>query len=69
MTTQNWPQLNTISPAYQLIKERGLAKHLEELQAYGLTVIPPEKNRRSHHSRARPGSDPQTYRGPNGRQT
>ena len=43
MTTQNWPQLKTISPAYQLIKERGLAKHLEELQAYGLTVIPPEK--------------------------
>ena len=43
MTTQQWTQLKTISPAYQRIKERGLTEHLEELEAYGLTVIPPEK--------------------------
>ena len=43
MTTQNWPQLKTISPAYQMIKERGLSEHLEELHAYGLTVILPEE--------------------------
>ena len=43
MTTQNWTKLKHIPPAYQVIKERGLAEHLEELDAYGLTVIPPEK--------------------------
>ena len=43
MTTQNWPQLKTISPAYQMIKERGLSEHLEELHAYGLTVLLPEE--------------------------
>ena len=43
MSTKHWPQLKTISPAYQRIKERGLQGHLEELESYGLTVIPPEK--------------------------
>ena len=43
MSTKNWSQLKTISPAYQRIKERGLLGHLEELESYGLTVIPPEK--------------------------
>ncbi len=43
MTTQIRTQLKTISLAYQRIKERGLTEHLEELEAYGLTVIPPEK--------------------------
>ena len=43
MTPQPWSQLQTVSPAYQRIKELGLLEHLEELEAYGLTVIPPEK--------------------------
>ena len=43
MTTQNWTKLKHIPSAYQVIKERGLAEHLEELDAYGLTVIPPDK--------------------------
>ena len=43
MTTQNWTQLKHISTAYHVIKVRGLTDHLEELYAYGLTVIPPEK--------------------------
>lgn len=43
MTSLQWPQSRTISPAYQWIMERGLSENLEELEAYGLTVIPPEK--------------------------
>ena len=43
MTTQNWTQLKHIPPAYHMLKEQGLTEHLEELDAYGLTVIPPEK--------------------------
>ena len=43
MSTKHWSQLKTVSPAYQRIKEQGLMKHLEELEAYGLAVIPPEK--------------------------
>ena len=43
MTTQNWTKLKNIPPAYHVIKEWGLTEHLEELDAYGLTVIPPEK--------------------------
>ena len=43
MSTLTWAELNTVSPAYKLIKERGLTKNLEELEAYGLTVISPEQ--------------------------
>ncbi len=34
---------STISPAYRTIRERGLEKNLEELEAYGLTVLTPEQ--------------------------
>jgi len=43
MGTTNWSELTTVSPAYRLIKERQLTGHLEELEAYGLTVITPEQ--------------------------
>ena len=40
-TTRDWASLKTVSPAYKLIQEHGLAQNLEELEAYGLTVITP----------------------------
>ena len=43
MATSQWAELATVSPAYGRIKERGLERNLEELEAYGLTVITPEQ--------------------------
>ena len=43
MGVTKWDQLNTVSSSYALIKERNLAKNLEELEAYGLTVIEPDQ--------------------------
>ena len=42
-TTRDWAELKTVSPAFKLIQERGLTRNLEELEAYGLTVITPEQ--------------------------
>tara|TARA_Y100001934_G_scaffold4584_2_gene6421 strand:+ start:1027 stop:2034 length:1008 start_codon:yes stop_codon:yes gene_type:complete len=43
MNTASWAELNTVSPAYKQIVDSGLTKNLEELEAYGLTVITPEQ--------------------------
>ena len=43
MGAAKWDELNTVSPSYALIKERNLEKNLEELEAYGLTVIRPDQ--------------------------
>ena len=44
MNTQGWKsQMKTMPSTYQVIKERGLTKNLEELDSYGLTVITPEQ--------------------------
>ena len=41
---QDWKnQATTMPSTYQVIRERGLSKNLEELDAYGLTVITPEQ--------------------------
>ena len=42
-TMRDWSTLQTVAPAYKLVQERGLAKNLEELEAFGLTVILPEQ--------------------------
>ena len=42
-TMRDWSTLETVAPAYKLVQERGLAKNLEELEAFGLTVILPEQ--------------------------
>ncbi len=39
----DWMNHKTVSPAYREICERGLTRNLEELEAYGLTVITPEQ--------------------------
>lgn len=39
----DWMNLNTVTPAYREICERGLERNLEELEAFGLTVITPEQ--------------------------
>ena len=42
--TQDWKnQATTMPSTYQVLRERGLIKNLEELDAYGLTVITPEQ--------------------------
>lgn len=44
MNTQGWKsQMKTMPSTYQVIKEHGLTKNLEELDSYGLTVITPEQ--------------------------
>ena len=43
LVSNDWTQSETVSPAYRLIKERGLTRNLEELEAYGLTVLTPEQ--------------------------
>ena len=42
MSSASWADLNTVSPAYKTLVGNGLAKNLEELEAYDLTVITPE---------------------------
>ena len=43
MDTNRWHGTSTMPPAYKVIKERGLEKHLTELEAYGLTILTPEQ--------------------------
>ena len=43
MSAASWAEAATIPAAYRTIRERGLEKNLEELEAYGLTVITPEQ--------------------------
>ncbi len=43
MNAASWAEAATIPPAYRFIRERGLEKNLEELEAYGLTVLTPEQ--------------------------
>ncbi len=43
MSSAAWANLNTVSPAYKTLVDLGLTKNLEELEAYGLTVITPEQ--------------------------
>jgi len=43
MSAASWAEAATIPAAYRMIRERGLEKNLEELEAYGLTVITPEQ--------------------------
>ncbi|MDE0349416.1 MAG: hypothetical protein OXM56_06895, partial [Gammaproteobacteria bacterium] len=43
MNAASWTEAATIPPAYKTIRERGLEKNLEELEAYGLTVLTPEQ--------------------------
>jgi ectoine hydroxylase-related dioxygenase (phytanoyl-CoA dioxygenase family) len=43
MTTLDWAERKTVSPSFRDIKQRGLTGNLEELEAYGLTVITPDQ--------------------------
>lgn len=38
-----WNERSTMPAAYKLIRELGLERNLEELEAYGLTVVTPEQ--------------------------
>lgn len=44
MNTQAWKnQMKTMPSTYKVIKELGLSKNLEELDSFGITVIPPDQ--------------------------
>ena len=43
MIIEDWPSAKTTAPLYRELKELGLLEHLTELDAFGFTVLPPEK--------------------------
>ena len=43
MNIEDWPSAKTIAPLYRELKQLGLLEHLAELEAFGFTVLPPEK--------------------------
>ncbi|MEM7016627.1 MAG: phytanoyl-CoA dioxygenase family protein [Pseudomonadota bacterium] len=43
MQIEDWPSAKTIPALYRELKELDLLEHLAELEAFGFTVLPPEK--------------------------
>ncbi len=43
MIIEDWPSAKTVAPLYRELKELELLEHLAELDAFGFTVLPPEK--------------------------
>lgn len=43
MKIEDWPSAKTTPALYRELKELGLLEHLAELEAFGFTVLPPEK--------------------------
>ncbi|MEE9278689.1 MAG: hypothetical protein V3V67_00810 [Myxococcota bacterium] len=43
MKIQDWPSAKTTPALYRELKELDLLEHLAELDAFGFTVLPPEK--------------------------
>jgi ectoine hydroxylase-related dioxygenase (phytanoyl-CoA dioxygenase family) len=43
MIIEDWPSAKTTAPLYRELKELDLLEHLTELEAFGFTVLPPEK--------------------------
>ncbi len=43
MKIHDWPSAKTLSPLYRELKQLDLLEHVAELEAFGFTVLPPEK--------------------------
>lgn len=43
MNIEDWPSAKTTAPLYRELKQLDLLEHLAELEAFGFTVLPPEK--------------------------
>ena len=43
MQIEDWPSAKDIPALYRELKELDLLEHLAELEAFGYTVLPPEK--------------------------
>ena len=43
MNIHDWPSAKTLSPLYRELKQLDLLEHVAELEAFGFTVLPPEK--------------------------
>lgn len=43
MEIEDWPSAKTLPALYRELKQLGLLEHVAELEAFGFTVLPPEK--------------------------
>ena len=43
MNIENWETAGSMGPLYQELQQLGLETNIAELEAFGYTIIPPEK--------------------------